>query len=91
MQASIDRWGQRHPERIAAHKAVQQALKAGTLERLPCSSCGSTKAVHGHHGDYSQPLVVTWLCHHCHIEHHRMERFYGRGQSLFSFIIEGRP
>jgi hypothetical protein len=91
MQASISRWGERYPERIAAHKAVQQAVKAGTLERSPCASCGSTKAVHAHHEDYTRPLDVTWLCHPCHIEHHRLERLYGKGQELFSFMGEGRP
>jgi hypothetical protein len=91
MQASIDRWGERYPERIAAHKVVQQALKDGTLERHPCASCGSTKAVHAHHEDYTRQLDVTWLCHLCHIEHHRLERFHGKGQTLFSFMQEGKP
>jgi hypothetical protein len=32
---------------------------------------------------------VSWLCQLCHIEHHRLERLYGKGQKLFSFMGEG--
>jgi hypothetical protein len=86
MQASIDGWRERHPLAVAAHKAVQQAVKAGTLKRQPCCVCGSTKAVHGHHADYTKPLIVTWHCHLCHVEHHRLERLHGKGQTLFGFM-----
>jgi hypothetical protein len=34
---------------------------------------------------------VSWLCQLCHIEHHRLERLYGKGQKPFSFMGEGRP
>jgi hypothetical protein len=36
------------------------------------------------------PWPMSTLIEANHIEHHRQERFYGRGQSLFSFFMEGR-
>ena len=83
-------WKKRNPHAAKAHRILRNAIKRGDIQRGPCSECGKPGA-HGHHEDYSKPLVVTWLCHLCHIEHHRRERFSGRGQSLFSFIIESRP
>lgn len=34
---------------------------------------------------------MTTLCDAKHIENQRLERFYGSGHCLFSFIMEGRP
>jgi len=48
--------------------AVRNALRHGTLTRLPCVVCGNPKS-QAHHSDYTQPLLITWLCH----IHHRME------------------
>lgn len=86
MKASINGWRKRNPHAVAAHKAVREAVKAGTLKRLPCCVCGSANVIHAHHDDWSKPLVVTWFCHHCHMEHHRLERLYGRGQGFFAFM-----
>lgn len=61
----------RHPEKHAAHQAVQTALRNGTLQRQPCQECGSPKA-HAHHDDYTLPLAVNWLCHSHHMERHAM-------------------
>jgi predicted RNA-binding Zn-ribbon protein involved in translation (DUF1610 family) len=61
----------RHPDRKAAHQAVQTAIRNGTLTKAPCGVCGSAK-VHAHHDDYSQPLSVEWLCHQHHMERHSM-------------------
>ena len=55
--------------RSKAHKAVSQALKSGTLSKVPCRDCGAVK-VEGHHEDYNKPLDVIWLCHSCHMAHH---------------------
>ena len=81
-------WKKRNPLAAKAHRILRNAIKRGVIQRGSCSECGKPSS-HGHHDDYSKPLVVTWLCLHCHHEHHRLERFYGRGQSLFSFIMEG--
>lgn len=45
--------------------AVYRAIKDGRLQRGACEVCGTEKT-EAHHDDYSQPLVVRWLCnvHH---------------------------
>ena len=45
------------------------AVESGKLRREPCEVCGNGKT-HGHHDDYSNPLVVRWLCHKHHMEFH---------------------
>jgi hypothetical protein len=57
------------------------------MKRGPCIDCGKP-GEHGHHENYSKPLDVVWFCRAHHIEHHRLERLYGRGQSLFSFFVK---
>ena len=61
----IRRWTKKHPEKRAAHRAVEYALKRGDLCRQACERCGSLNT-HAHHDDYTKPLEVTWLCptHH---------------------------
>lgn len=59
----------RHPSAYAAHKAVQTALRNGTMVKRSCVICGSRKT-HAHHEDYSKPLQVVWLCHAHHMERH---------------------
>lgn len=64
-----------HPERVSCNQKLVRAVKAGKVVPEPCFICGD-KAV-GHHFDYSQPLLVTWLCppHHrqLHSEFERKE------------------
>lgn len=58
-----------------AKEAVRQAIKTGRLFKLPCEHCGETKKIQGHHPDYSQPLLVIWLCPPCHSkEHSRLKK-----------------
>lgn len=61
----------RHPERRAAHQAVQTAVRNGSLNAAPCEVCGAEKAA-AHHEDYGRPLSVNWLCHAHHMERHEM-------------------
>ena len=56
--------------KIAARRAVRAALRAGTLQRLPCEVCNDPK-VHAHHRDYSQKLIVQWLCRKHHSLAHK--------------------
>ena len=84
------RWRQRHPQAVAAHKLVRRAIQHGELQREQCCICGRAKS-HAHHEDYSKPLDVVWLCLVHHAEHHRFERRYGMGQTVFNFILEGAP
>lgn len=61
----------------AIHKAEgkdQARLKAsyelnkGRLGKQPCQVCGTEDNLEMHHPDYSQPLLVEWLCRPHHIE-----------------------
>lgn len=57
-------------KRVLARQRVYLAVKSGRIKRGPCSSCGSTDKVHGHHEDHSKPLEVVWLCMGCHLKEH---------------------
>lgn len=59
------RMAERHPERKRARSLTRSALKSGRLVKQPCEVCGAVK-VEAHHDDYTQPLVVRWLC----VDHH---------------------
>lgn len=57
---------------MTAHSAVQVALQRGELVKpIACQRCGSQSRLVGHHGDYSKPLDVEWLCGACHRAWHR--------------------
>lgn len=43
--------------------------KRGHLIPQPCQVCGGSDA-EKHHPDYSQPLLVEWMCRPCHMAHH---------------------
>ena len=58
----------KYPERIAATTLLNNAVRAGNVHPEPCFECGK-KAV-AHHSDYSQPLLVTWLCQRHHRQLH---------------------
>lgn len=69
-RATAAAWIARNPEKRAAHKAVERAIDRGTLQRQPCTVCGSAEA-EAHHDDYAAPLDVTWLCRMHHAKRHR--------------------
>ena len=64
--AMIKAYSKRNPEKVAARNAINGAVRYGKIQKQPCEVCGATKYIHAHHDDYSQPLVVHWLCavHH---------------------------
>jgi hypothetical protein len=69
----------RHPDKAHAHRAVQNAIRAGKLLRQPCEVCRTTIKVQAHHHDYSKPLDVRWLC----FKHHGPLRLnFGTGLRL---------
>ena len=60
-----------HPERVAAHRAVAEALDAGKLAKpIFCPRCFRLKPLDAHHDDYRKPLKVRWLCRACHTHVH---------------------
>lgn len=64
---AVQNYRRRYPERSRARAAVFRALQTGRLEREPCKVCGTEQKLEAHHGDYSQPLKVVWLC----VDHHK--------------------
>ncbi len=71
VNAAAKRWRLKNPGKSAAHRAVWGAMKAGHLTKPKrCAQCNKVVEVEAHHDDYSQPLVVRWLCTPCHHLHH---------------------
>lgn len=67
------RYAALHPERVAAHRAVERALAAGRMVRAEeCEECTAPASdpvvgpMEAHHDDYTRPLEVRWLCGLCH-------------------------
>ena len=58
-----------------AKRLVRLAVISGKLHRpTVCDTCFKpypAGKLHGHHSDYSLPLVVLWLCALCHKKWHR--------------------
>lgn len=65
------KWKAANPDKHAAHKAVETAVRRGLLTKQPCERCGSTELVHAHHDDYLDHMSVMWLCPIHHRERHR--------------------
>jgi hypothetical protein len=61
----------RYPDRYKATRALNNALNGGHIKKEPCSKCGVSENVHGHHNDYKFPLEVNWLCASCHMKLHK--------------------
>lgn len=67
---------ERHPDRAAARRAVNNAIKMGKLKPArvnPCSRCGEMAAQYHHHKGYEQKywLEVEPLCAKCHVSVHQ--------------------
>lgn len=56
-------------KKILARAMVRDHIKSGKLVRKVCEVCGNIDS-HGHHTDYSLPLLVRWLCRKHHSEEH---------------------
>ena len=63
-------WRAEDTRRQKCHNAVLQAIRKGTLSRLPCERCSEIKTL-AHHEDYDKPLDVMWLCQPCHKQRHK--------------------
>lgn len=65
----------RFPEKRRAQQMVADLIRSGRMIRPDtCSACASPCKPHAHHDDYTQPLVVRWLCGVCHRAHHAAQR-----------------
>jgi len=60
----------RYPEKEAARKILQYAVRRGEVIRKNCEVCGS-KYSQGHHDNYTKPLEVKWFCSLHHTEYHK--------------------
>lgn len=69
----VRRFRDRHPEKVAAHRAIEKAIAKGELTRQPREKCAAPGA-DAHHDDYSKPFEIRWLCRSCHSQEHADER-----------------
>jgi len=67
---------------------VNKAVKDGELTRGLCEVCSTEKNIHGHHGNYSKPLQVNWLCSPHHKQWHRENGEGLNGYDLKQLQIE---
>ena len=57
-----------HPQKRWARQRLHSALERGKISPpLRCERCDGGTRLFSHHVDYSQPLLVEWLCKDCHI------------------------
>ncbi len=54
--------------KIKAQRVVNNSIRDGKLIRQSCEICG--QPAEAHHADYSQPLMLRWLCHKHHVKVH---------------------
>lgn len=63
---NVKRYRERNAKRYKANNKLNNALRDGKIQKLPCFICG-VENTEGHHPDYDRPLDVVWLC----AEHHK--------------------
>lgn len=74
-KAAATRWQARHPERRAAHIALDNAVRDGRVMAWPvCAVPECDCKPEAHHPDYSMPLDVVWLCDQHHKATHKLAR-----------------
>lgn len=58
------------PGKYRCHCWVENAIRDGRIQRMPCEICGDPKS-EAHHEDYRRPQHIRWLCfrHHREIVH----------------------
>jgi len=68
----IKPYSEKHPEATKARRILRYAIKKGEIQKgQNCSICGKkTQSLVGHHENYTQPLIVEWVCYSCHRKIH---------------------
>lgn len=66
------RW-QRYPKKTVARTMVRQAIKTGSIKKMPCEICGDPIAW-VYISDTQDPLKVRWFCEWHHREEHVRRR-----------------
>lgn len=64
-------WRKKNSDKVIAHQMIQTGIRNGSIIRPnSCNKCKKQNKLHAHHGDYSKPLAIQWLCVQCHrLEH----------------------
>lgn len=70
------KWRKDDARRMAAHKAVEMAVRKGAIVKQNCIVCGSEKSL-AHHESYDRPLDVVWYCQIHHKERHKQMAIAG--------------
>lgn len=60
------------------NRAIKNSL---LLEKKICDRCGEHTKLNKHHIDYTQPLLIDWLCDGCHFFEHTTNREYYENHS----------
>jgi hypothetical protein len=67
------KYEQQNPIKKGAHDKLNKAIKTGKIKaNCFCEICGIETKTQAHHTDYSEPLIVVWVCRECHRDIHRM-------------------
>ena len=70
---AVYRNARRNPIKHNARHLVKYHRDVGNIERpTTCEKCGLIAKVYAHHPDYSQPLLIHWLCMDCHCSVHKI-------------------
>ncbi len=65
---------ERDDAKIKARNKLRYAVKTGKVVKPDiCEKCFEKCAPEAHHEDYSQALIVIWVCAYCHKKLHREE------------------
>lgn len=72
-------WRDRQARRIAQGRKARKLT--ATSRPAACQHCGrSPSRLTRHHPDYTEPLIVEWLCQRCHTKADALRRIYEHGE-----------
>ena len=74
MQNSIkyaSQWHENNKEKVICQQKLHYYIIKHKINKPEkCSCCFKQLKIEAHHPDYSEPLLVVWLCRSCHKQHH---------------------